>query len=815
MGTPRITALSLSKTLEGLRRDIAAACRRLQELEQRVGDAQGDLAHALCTGASRQADALEDPLAAGDRHGEALAILRDRLRRDQIHLAELRARLATESTLHRYWEARARAILASSSWRLTRPIRWALDRLRGNRATDELARLRHSLPGELAGAMPHELALRTPPLVDVIVCVHGRLDVVAPCIDSVLRFSTLPMRLIVIDDASDEETRRYLAGLDHPHLTLHRNGENLGYTRSANLGLALGGAPFRLLLNSDTLVSRGWLERLLRCMESDPDVAVVGPVSNSATYQSVPRIRIAERPDAAWSDNPLAVDLGTWSEVVAALANCRYPALPNLHGMCWLVRASALERLGLFDPEWSPVGYGEENEFARRVEAAGLSCRVADDCFVFHRGGSSFGERAPRLMAAAHESYIGRYGRERLEALEQRLEDNAELAGLRRRLRDLLSEGDRARTLFLLPYLGWYGGVLMVLETVRYLRRLGIEARIASPENQRSWLDPADGEAVLFYRSASELLSLAAGFDAVVATHHLSVRLQERVLEHHPRLVPFYFIQDYEPTFHLPGSELFEDAVASYTRIPGNQLYAYSAWLAELVGVRHGCDVELVPGGIDLEVYDPSLAGVVEEGRLRIGAMVRPSTPWRAPRRTLRVLEELQRRYGAALRLVTFGCSGEELAALDGDVTTEHHGMVPARSMFGLLHNIDIFVDLSDHQAYGRTALEAMAAGCVVVVPTNGGCHAFARHRVNALVCDSHDEAAVLAALDELIDDARLREGLRRQAVATALDSSVVRSAIAQYALIRDRVRRARAVGLAPAAGAGGATRLLATPREA
>ncbi len=642
---------------------------------------------------------------------------------------------------------------------------------------------------------PHPCTLEQPALVDVIVCVKDQLEVVRPCIESVVRCSTLPMRLVVVDDASRADTRSYLESLPHPHLSLHRNRHTLGYTRSANLGLALGTSPYRLLLNSDTLVTRGWLERLLRCMESSPATAIVGPVSNRATYQSVPRILAG----GGWALNPLPIELDLWGEVVAGIAERSYPRIPNVHGMCWMIRASALATLGPFDEALSPEGYGEENEMARRAEAAGLHCRVADDCFVFHHGGRSFGPRKTHLEALAHRRYVERFGEETVAALERRLRSVPELDRLRGRLEGLLAGEGQPAVLFLLPSLAWYGGIILVLDVVRCLRRLGLDVAAAVPESERPRAHQRDLAGLRFYRSAGDLQEIASVYEAIVSTHHDTIRLQEGLLERHPHLVPFYFVQDYEPGFYPSGSAAHADAVRSYRR-GRNSLFAVSRWVVDRLAREHGVEVVKVAGGIDLELFDPCRSRPLEERKLKIAAMIRPQTPWRAPRRTLEVFERIDRRFPGCLRFVSFGCTAEELAALAPEVALEHHGVAAPEWIFALLRNVDVFLDLSDHQAFGRTALEAMAAGCVVLVPEEGGCGDFVRHGENALCCDTADGSAIVDLVAAVVEDEGLRTRLRRAALATALDHGIARGALEQLALFRRRiaeVREERATGTA------------------
>ncbi len=79
-----------------------------------------------------------------------------------------------------------------------------------------------------------------------------------------------------------------------------------------------------ILLNSDTVVSPGWVNRLIACAESDPRIGLVGPLSNTASWQSIPDVRL---PDGEWAENPLGE--GTTPEDMArSVARSRAGSTP-------------------------------------------------------------------------------------------------------------------------------------------------------------------------------------------------------------------------------------------------------------------------------------------------------------------------------------------------------------------------------------------------------------------------------------------------------------------------------------------------------
>jgi GT2 family glycosyltransferase len=130
--------------------------------------------------------------------------------------------------------------------------------------------------------------------IDVVVCVHDALEDTHRCMRSLLAAPSLPFSLIVVDDRSEPETARYLDALvaANPAIELLRISEGPGgYTRAANRGLRASRGDWVVLLNSDTIVTSGWLEPIVERGAQQESTGLMGPLSNAATHQSVPRVR--------------------------------------------------------------------------------------------------------------------------------------------------------------------------------------------------------------------------------------------------------------------------------------------------------------------------------------------------------------------------------------------------------------------------------------------------------------------------------------------------------------------------------------------
>ena len=305
------------------------------------------------------------------------------------------------------------------------------------------------------------------------------------------------------------------------------------------------------------------------------------------------------------------------------------------------------------------------------------------------------------------------------------------------------------RVLFVLPVNGGGGGAHSVVQEVQGLRRLGVDARIAIKAShqkhfRRTYPKLNDFEAVFAaFSSKKDLVVKASSFDICVGTVYFSMEFVRDIVESSPYVKPAYYIQDYEPWFYPLDSTSRARAVRSYTLIPEALCFAKTWWLCEKVATEHNVKVHKVTPSIDHRVYFP--AERREPGPVRV--------VWRwcdrahlvaGPDRTMRVLAKLKGTFGSEIEIHIFGCDSRdvEFRALPVNFEFQNHGVLTRDDVAALLRRGDIFADLSDYQAFGRTALEAMACGTVVAVPELGGANEYAVQKDNAIVVDTRSDDA-------------------------------------------------------------------------
>ena len=649
--------------------------------------------------------------------------------------------------------------------------------------------------------------------VDVVVCVHNALEHVERCLESVLARTTVPYRLIVVNDGSDAPTSERLREFDAEHdvVTLIETDGPLGYTCAANQGLRASTAANVVLLNSDTIVPRLWLEEMLECMASASTVGIVGPLSNAASWQSVPERTGA---DGRWAVNrlPPGYNVDEYAELLWLSSKRRFPRVDFVNGFCFMVRRSVIERIGFLDADNFPRGYGEENDYCIRAKDAGFDLAIADHCFVYHAKSMSFGDAArDKLAQAGGEALERKHGKARIDKSSEALKDSTVLAEIRTAARARIadrSEIDGGRSaeervvgnhvLFVLPVRGGSGGANSVIQEAMGMRMLGVDAKVAT---HVKYLDDferfypeflATGEHFVFYESDDDLMRHAAPFQVIVATLWSSPALVAPMATRWPEKLYVYYVQDYEPWFFADDDQSRAIALDSYTLIPDMILMAKTDWICRTVQERHGKPVYRIAPSLDHAVFHPGHSRT-KDGPVKIAAMVRPTTPRRGPLRTIRILKQVIATCDQPVQVLLFGCETQHLNTYIARNAPElrlskqfdSRGVLPRQRVAELMREADMFIDLSDYQAFGRTGLEAMACGCAVVVPKEGGVYEYAVHGENCMVVDTKSDDDMVKTIQALATNDALRTTIAHQAIETAARFDIVRASVSEISVFR------------------------------
>jgi GT2 family glycosyltransferase/predicted Zn-dependent protease len=232
------------------------------------------------------------------------------------------------------------------------------------------------------------------PTVSVVIPLHGGPEDIRQCLDSLAKIQDLFYEVIVVDDASPDSAAE-VAG-EFGFVTLLKNETNKGFAGTCNGGYSESSGDVVFFLNSDTIVPRPGLIRLVEGLMESGTVGVAGPVSNNVGYYQQVK--------------PTYTDLKTLDLFAEdlALSEREDRDVEMLVGFALAVRRSVIEEVAeeegkAFDERFL-VGMFEDTDLCYRIARAGYSLRLCSRAYVHHWGSRTLQRTVPDPAALLHKN---------------------------------------------------------------------------------------------------------------------------------------------------------------------------------------------------------------------------------------------------------------------------------------------------------------------------------------------------------------------------------------------------------------------------
>jgi GT2 family glycosyltransferase len=229
---------------------------------------------------------------------------------------------------------------------------------------------------------------------DIIIPVFNKPDMTIACLESIIKNTLSPYKIIVIDNGSDQATKKALSDFKdfHENISLVRSEENAGWIKAVNRGIGLSSAPYVCIMNNDTVVETDdWLARLIGVADMSQDIGLVNP-----EFGDEKRPKGPVRP-STWSSARLFVELDF----------CR--------GYCILIKRAVIEKIGVLDEAYG-MGYYDDDDYSVRAIRAGFRCVRAYGVTVKHLRDTTFSavfqdEKRRSLHQKNKELFYAKWGR--------------------------------------------------------------------------------------------------------------------------------------------------------------------------------------------------------------------------------------------------------------------------------------------------------------------------------------------------------------------------------------------------------------------
>jgi len=240
--------------------------------------------------------------------------------------------------------------------------------------------------------------------ITIIIPVYNAFEEVRNCLDSIMNTvsSHENIQVLVMNDGSPD--KRIAPMLEkYIQFDIIHNNQNLGYTKNINKGIELAKGKDIILLNSDTIVTEGWVNSLKSVAYSEETIGTVTAMSDNAGAFSFPE-------QGKHNEKPKLLTYNQYAKaIIKETEKCLPIEVTTGSGFCLFIKGELLKEIGDFDAVLFPKGYGEENEFCLRAIKHGWKNVISPKTFIFHIRSASFGEQKTKLMEQGLKRVLEHY----------------------------------------------------------------------------------------------------------------------------------------------------------------------------------------------------------------------------------------------------------------------------------------------------------------------------------------------------------------------------------------------------------------------
>jgi GT2 family glycosyltransferase len=222
---------------------------------------------------------------------------------------------------------------------------------------------------------------------------YNSTDSLLTCLASIEDMGThITPRIWVWDNHSNDNPGRIRR--QFPNVQLIENIRNIGFGAAVNKGLACADAPYFMLLNPDTVLSKGFIDKVLEYMSANPDIGILGPkiTDFDGSLQESARAFPNGLTGLFGRKSPLSFlfpnNTLTKKNLLAGSHNGKKILEPDwVSGACMVVRREAMEQVGLIDERF--FMYWEDTDWCRRMKEKGWRVVYYPEVAISHFGGLS------------------------------------------------------------------------------------------------------------------------------------------------------------------------------------------------------------------------------------------------------------------------------------------------------------------------------------------------------------------------------------------------------------------------------------------
>ena len=580
---------------------------------------------------------------------------------------------------------------------------------------------------------------------DIIIPIYNSPEWVKMCVYALYKNTPKEYigKVILMNDNSDELTCNCIENLKNKYksIEVYKNENNLGFIKNVNKGMDKTKEDYILLLNTDCLLSKNTIPKLIEHMEKNNKIGIICPISSNAANLSF---------DILENYSYMQVNDMFYKN----FKGMNFDAC-TVVGNCLMISRECMEKTGYLDEAYG-MGYGDETDYQFKAHKQGFEAKVAIDTYVFHKSEVSFGTSPEKQKRLEHnrEIFFSRWGEEYNKKMQEYVK-NDPIEYIKTHLK--IEEKPRPDVLFFLPDIHQNaGGVHMVVDIVNYLNINGYFANILTERIHEY------KEIMIFSPSFMKNIKDIEP-KCIVGTIYPTIFFVETIAKHY-NIPAVNFMQGYEPCFD--NGEIYSWAELACRN--SQNILAISQFLKEKCKTNFRKDATVIPNAINTDlIYNTNKK---RKEKVSITMDLRNSFP-KGDFLLNEILKKLTLKdYNIEINVIYVKKTMFPINNNKNIKINYYEGPLNRKEVSNILFDTDIFIDASLMEGFGLMSLEAMAAGAVPIVGESFGIDEYAKDNENSFIIkEINNVDKYIEKIEILLKDSKKLSDMSKNAQETAL----------------------------------------------
>lgn len=587
---------------------------------------------------------------------------------------------------------------------------------------------------------------------DVIIPIYNSPEWVKMCVYALYKNTPQEYigKVILMNDNSDNLTCNCIENLSKKYdkIEVYKNEENLGFIKNVNKGIDKTTEDYVLLLNTDCLLSKNTIPKLIEHMEKNKKIGLICPISSNAANLSY--------------DIPEHYSYMQVNELFYKNFKGKNFDACTVVGNCLMISRECIKKTGYLDEAYG-MGYGDETDYQFKAHSKGFEAKVAIDTYVYHKSEVSFGTSPEKQKRLEHNRkiFFERWGEEYNKKMQEYVK-NDPIEYIKNNLK--IEEKPSPEVLFFLPDIHQRaGGVHMVVDIVNYLNINGCFANILTERIHEY------KEIMIFTPSFMENIKEISP-KCIVGTIYPTIFFCEAIAKHYD--IPCVnFMQGYEPCFD--NGEIYSWAELACKN--SQNILAISDFLKQKCKENFEKEAEVIVNSINTDLlYN---CNKKKSDKKQITMVFRDSFA-KGDFILNEILKKLTlKNYNIEINVVhmrdiLFPINNNENIKINF-----YKGPLNRKELSNILFKTDIYIDASLMEGFGLIALEAMAAGVVPIISESFGIDEYAIDGENCFIIkEINNVDKYIEKVEYLLENEEILQIMSKKAQETSLDFDIDRN---------------------------------------